>query len=128
MSKIEFNYDINDYINKKNNIINIKNNNKNDVDFYYNNINLGAGRGFGNLNISNSIRNINSSRNDYREFKLEKEKEIMFGHVFQYLDKNVQDPNKLIMPIPRGGESTRKNIELNNLFTNINKSKIEFKY
>jgi hypothetical protein len=128
MSKIEFNYDINDYIKKKNNIINNK---KDNVDFYYNNINLGAGRGFGNLNISNSIRNINSSRNDYREFKLEKEKEIMFGHVFQYLDKNVQDPNNLIMPIPRGGESTRKNIELNNLLNNYNynyKSKIEFKY
>ena len=105
MNNIIFNYD--------NNIIN--NNNEKKLDFYYNNKNITAGRGFGNLNISNEIRNANSSR--FRENKIENEKIQMFDYKFQYLDKNIQDPDHLIMPIPRGGESTRKNnnnININN--------------
>ena len=40
------------------------------------------------------------------------EKQQMFDFQFQYLDKNFQDPNHLVMPIPRGGESTRKQNQL----------------
>jgi hypothetical protein len=80
--------------------------------FYYNNRDVGPGRGFGNLNISNDIRNGDASRLDTKEFKEYKEAQQFFDYQFQYLDKNYQDPNHIVMPIPRGGESTRKQNQL----------------
>lgn len=80
--------------------------------FYYNNRDVGPGRGFGNLNISNDIRNGDSSRYYTKEFKQEKEAQQFFDYQFQYLDRNFQDPNHVVMSIPRGGESTRKQNQL----------------
>jgi hypothetical protein len=76
---------------------------------YYANRDIGAGRGFGNLKVSNDIRLGNQGRNDNekpesRENMEQKQTE----NRWYYLDKNVQDPQNLIMPFPRGGESTRK--------------------
>lgn len=81
-------------------------------DFYYMNKDLGAGRGFGNLNISNDIRYGDASRYDTKQFKQTKESEQLFDYQFQYLDRNFQDPNHIVMSIPRGGESTRKQNQL----------------
>ena len=128
MSNIIFDYNL--YDNKmNNNLINnniVNNKNKDNIDFYYTNKNICPGRGFGNLNISNNIRNINSSRINNKENKIEKEKITMFDHKFQYLDKNVQDPTNLIMPIPRGGSSTRD--KFSNISKNISKNNYKFSY
>lgn len=80
--------------------------------FYYTNKDVGAGRGFGNLNISNQIRFSDQSRRDTKEYREVKEGEQMFEYQFQYLDRNYQDPKHLVMSIPRGGESTRKQNQL----------------
>jgi hypothetical protein len=83
-----------------------------DMDTYYATRYVGAGRGFGNLNISNDIRNSASSRNDSKSFKEEREGNQLFEYQFQYLDRNFQDPDHLVMPIPRGGDMTRKQNQL----------------
>ncbi len=80
--------------------------------FYYNNKDTGAGRGFGNLDVSNDIRSGDASRTDTKEFKEYRESQQLFEFQFQYLDRNVQDPNHLVMSIPRGGETTRKQNQL----------------
>jgi hypothetical protein len=80
--------------------------------FYYTNKNIGAGRGFGNLEISNDIRQGDASRVDTKEYKEKRESEQIFEYQFQYLDKNYQDPTHIVMPIPRGGEITRKQNQL----------------
>jgi len=121
--KLNNNIDPNNYnLNYSNNV---DNNNK--VFFYYNNKDLGAGRGFGNLNISNDIRNGNASRNNSKELKKIREQNTMFDFAFNYIDKNMQDPNHIVMPIPRGGESTRKNLELNKNTSMIDRT-FEFNY
>ena len=81
-------------------------------DFYYTNKDIGAGRGFGNLEISNDIRYGDASRHDTKVFKEVREGQQFFDYQFQYLDRNFQDPNHIVMPIPRGGESTRKQNQL----------------
>jgi len=73
-----------------------------------NNKSMSAGRGFGNLNISNDIRYGGSSRMDTKEFKEKRESRQMLDFHFQYLDKDYQNPNNIVMPIPRGGDMTRK--------------------
>lgn len=80
--------------------------------FYYTNKNIGAGRGFGNLEVSNDIRYGDASRVNTKEYKEEKESKQTFEYQFQYLDKNFQDPKHIVMPIPRGGEITRKQNQL----------------
>ena len=96
------------------------------VDFYYTNSAVGPGHGFGNLEISNDIRYGNSSRTDTKEFKEVRESCQLFDYQFQYLDKNYQDPNHIVMPIPRGGNTTREKTQL---FTNINlDQKVDFNY
>ena len=95
--------------------INYSNNKKyNDdkFDFYYTNKDKGPGRGFGNLNISNDIRNCDQSRLNTKDYKKVQETKQLFDYQFQYLDKNFQDPNHIVMPIPRGGESTRNQTQL----------------
>lgn len=69
-------------------------------------IDTGAGRGFGNLNISNNIRNGEDSRAQNNKFKKIKEAEVIDR--FEFLDKDIQNPHNLILPFPRGGEITRK--------------------
>ena len=73
---------------------------------------IGAGRGFGNLSVSSDIRNGSYSRLETKFFREKKEEQQLFDYTFQYLDKDFQDPKNVVMPIPRGGESTRK---LNNM-------------
>ena len=91
---------------------NLKKNQTNKVDFHYPITNLSAGRGFGNLNISNDMRYGDASRSDTKIHKEQLEAKQFFDYQFQYLDKNVQDPKHLVMSIPRGGESTRKQNQL----------------
>ena len=82
---------------------------------YYPTRDIGAGRGFGNLDVSNNIRNggtEGSSRSDFKKFKEIRESKQFFEHNFQYLDKNFQNPNNVVLPFPRGGEMTRKNVQL----------------
>lgn len=88
--------------------------------FYFSNQTNGAGRGFGNLNISNDIHFGNSSRNDNDEWKQYKEGVIIDR--FEFIDKNIQNPNHIVMDnLPRGGISTRKQ-------PNIDEKKISFNY
>jgi hypothetical protein len=122
-------FDLN--INTSNNITNDITNDK----FYYTNKNIGAGRGFGNLEISNEIRNGDASRIDTKEYKEKRESEQIFEYQFQYLDKNYQDPSHIVMPIPRGGEITRKQNQLvintmrqNTTNYNDNNKTIKFNY
>jgi len=82
-------------------------------EFYYNNKNIGAGRGFGNLNISNEIRNSLSTRKDSKENKFLQEGIQMFDYQFEYINNDYQNSDHIVMPIPRGGVSTRKNISTN---------------
>lgn len=96
-------------------------NKNNESNFYYTNIDKGAGRGFGNLSISTNIRNGNDTRYDNKEFKEKKEEQLFFDYQFDYLDKNFQNPNNVVLPFPRGGETTRKQ---NQLFTTEYKKNI----
>lgn len=75
---------------------------------YYN----GPGRGFGNLDIANDVRQSNSSRDTTKENREKLESHQMYDMRFQFLNKNVQDPNHIVMPIPRGGIQTRKESQL----------------
>ena len=77
-----------------------------------NNSSSGYGRGFGNLNTANDIRNGNQSRIDTKDFKMIKESRTTFDHQFQYLDRNYQDPNNIVLPFPRGGDQTRDTQQL----------------
>ena len=90
------------------------------IDFYYTNSAVGPGHGFGNLEISNDIRNGNSSRTDSKELR---ESSQLFDYQFQYLDRNFQDPKHIVMPIPRGGNTTREKTQLF-----MNNSSINFNY
>jgi len=99
---------------------------------YCNNKSMSAGRGFGNLNISNDIRYGGSSRMDTKEFKEKRESKQMLDFHFQYLDKDYQNPKNIVMPIPRGGDMTRKQKSANNTYSDrnntIEKPKIQFDY
>lgn len=57
------------------------------------------------INQENIIRS-QFSRLDTLQFQ--KEKESIINDRFQFLTKNFQDPNKLVLPFPRGGEITRE--------------------
>ena len=95
--------------------------------------NFSAGRGFGNLNISNEIRNGDASRTDSKEFRESRESRQLFDYQFSYLDTDFKNPTP-VMPMIRGGESTRKQNQLQvdtmrNLSLTDNKKKnIDFKY
>lgn len=80
-----------------------------DEKVYFTGYDTGPGRGFGNLTISNNIRIGDFTRTETRNFKAKKESEIV--ERWQFIDNRFQNPNNLVMPIPRGGESTRKNSE-----------------
>lgn len=98
------------------------------INFYFNVKDGGAGRGFGNMNISNDIRFGNASRSENKEFKRNIEEKTSFDFQFNYLDKNFQNPNNLVLPFPRGGELTRKVYTNLREFNNIEDNRIEFNY
>jgi hypothetical protein len=95
---------------------------------YYNNKNISAGRGFGNLNISNEIRKGNASRSDKESFKEYIENKQFFDFRFNYLDKNFQNPDNLVLPFPRGGDSTRRLNKCNKIKDELFNNKIHFEY
>ena len=73
---------------------------------------IGPGKGFGNLNISNDIRQGSSTRLENEDAKLKLEKEV--NSRYDIIDRNYQNPNNLIMPFSRGGENTRKTAKNHN--------------
>jgi hypothetical protein len=75
-----------------------------------------------NIDISRSSVNTRLENNNFR-----KTRETMIENRFQFLTKNFQDPNHLILPFARGGEITRskEDDEHNTLVTNNN---FKFKY
>ena len=82
---------------------------------------IGAGRGIGDLDVSELIRTGQDTRRYNDKFKEKQESNIIDR--FQILDKNYQDPNHVIMEIPRGGIQTRKTKK------NVNKNDgFSFKY
>ena len=78
--------------------------------------NFSAGRGFGNLDVSNDIRFGENSRSNLDDFK--KKREGMIVDRFEYLNKNFQDPQNIILPFPRGGEITRSKVNIQNVKRN----------
>lgn len=91
--------------------------------------NLGPGRGFGNLLISNEIRYGDASRNNTKQLREHQEGLQTFDYKFQYLDKNFQDPKHIVMSMPRGGIQTRKqNSDYNTFTKKLDMSIIDFKY
>jgi hypothetical protein len=106
--------------------VSTKSDHKVESSFYYNNKTLEAGRGFGNLNISNDIRYGSASRLDTKEYKEKQESKQMLDFHFQYLDKDYQNPANLILPMPRGGDMTRKQSRTVNI--SDKRENIEFEY
>ena len=125
-SKIKNKVELNNEINPANFKLpyNNNNNNKNNIDdktnFYFSNQSIGAGRGFGNLDTSNAIHFGRSSRDDNQEWKQYKEGVTIDR--FEFIDSNIMNPSHHVMDIPRGGVSTRKQIN------NDNDTKITFNY
>lgn len=74
---------------------------------YFSGYDTGPGKGFGNLSVSNDIRIGNFTRLETKDFKINKESELI--NRWQYIDNRFNNPNNVVMEIPRGGESTRKN-------------------
>jgi hypothetical protein len=96
-----------------------------------NNPSLSAGKGFGNLDISNTIRNGNPSRSDNTNYKEKLESNVSFEYQINYLSNNSVNKNfftkNTYVPINnniplylndteffnRVGENTRKYNQLN---------------
>jgi hypothetical protein len=94
--------------------------------FYFPGYDTGPGRGFGNLNISNSIRVGDYTRTETKNFKATKESEMI--ERWEFIDDRFANPNHLVMEIPRGGNSTRKNqTDLNNSMVRLSEDK-EFNF
>jgi hypothetical protein len=100
---------LNETIHPNNYTIPIQNNlqKESDEKVYFSGYDTGPGRGFGNLTISNDIRIGDFTRTETKNFKANKESEVIDR--WQYIDNRFQNSNNLVLPIPRGGESTRKN-------------------
>lgn len=71
---------------------------------------IGAGRGIGDLDVSELIRTGQDTRRYNDKYREKQESHIIDR--FQILDKNYQDPKHIVMNIPRGGVQTRKNKKL----------------
>jgi hypothetical protein len=81
-------------------------------EFIFTSGNASAGKGFGNLDIMANIRFGDASRNEREQFREEREGKESFDFKFSYLNKDFQNPNNIVMPIPRGGEPTRDQNQL----------------
>jgi len=82
------------------------NNNNNNNDNNHEHGNKSAGRGIGNVDIANNIHFSISSRDKNID-------KFVTLDRFEYLDKNLQDPQFIVMDdLPRGGVCTRKQIQL----------------
>ncbi len=86
---------------------NIQDKEKKENDYmYFTPYDQGPGRGFGNASVNNSIRLGENGRNDTQLFKSHRESEIVDR--FQFIDNRFNNPNNLVFPFPRSGETTRK--------------------
>jgi hypothetical protein len=91
-----------------NNNVNQIINDNNTQEYFLMTQNNTAGRGFGNLDVSNFIRNSGSSRNDKKIYKENLESKVTYEYKFNYLEElSRPDPNDRI------GTSTRKQNQLN---------------
>jgi len=84
----------------------------------------GPGKGFGNIDKINDIRNGNFTRLENEDFF--KDRESSINDRRHILFKDYQNPQNIILPFPRGGEITRKSFN-----SGKDESKIEdftFKY
>lgn len=88
---------------------------------YFSPYNQGPGRGFGNLNINNDIRNSAQSRQHTNEFRVNRESESI--NRFEYIDNRYSNPNNFVLPFPRSGETTRKFSEMSYNINDYNFSK-----
>jgi hypothetical protein len=66
--------------------------------------NKSGGRGFGDLDVNNDLRYAADTRNN---FDYEDNPTSIRPNRFYELNRNVQDPEHLVMKIPRGGYDTR---------------------
>ena len=90
--------------------------NKEDKSTYFPAYFTGPGSGFGNLNVSNNIRTGDFTRDQSKVFKAEKESQML--ERWEFIDDRFAKSDHLVMEIPRGGTSTRR--EQNDL-TSINR-------
>jgi len=93
---------------------------------YFSGYDTGPGKGFGNLSISNDIRIGNFTRLETKDNKLNKESELI--NRWEYIDDRFKNPNNLVMQLPRGGESTRKNTSEPFTTQSIEQREFQFKY
>jgi hypothetical protein len=97
-----------------------------DEKFYYPAYFTGPGSGFGNLNISSSIRVGDFTRTETKNFKATKESEMI--ERWEFIDDRFANPNHLVMELPRGGDSTRKpQVDLNRSMAKLSEDK-EFNF
>ena len=88
------------------------NNNNNNTKFYYPTKSISAGKGFGNLDISNGIRVGGSSRIDSQQYKEYRESRMSFEHKFENVLRDPPKADNVVMSFPRGGENTRNRNQL----------------
>ena len=83
---------------------------------------------FGNLDVSNDIRHGTNTRLDNNKFRRNKEKIV--DNRFDFLDRNFQNPNNIVLPFARGGENTRvKKTDIEDKPTKlVKKENIKFNY
>ena len=86
----------------------------------------GPGKGFGNFDTNNNIRNGKSTRLENETFY--KKQESTVNDRQDIIFKNYQDPKHLILPFPRGGEITRKTVNRNNNIKKEDYTEFKFKY
>jgi len=116
---IEFSNDFNPYNYELNYKNTLRKDTKGNEFIYYSPYNQQPGRGFGNLNINNNIRDGESTRNSTSDFRLFRESEIIDR--FEYIDNRYANPRNIVFPFPRTGNDTRKTqIFNNNDFTSSN--------
>lgn len=84
----------------------------------------GPGKGFGNVDINNQIRNGQFTRLTNDTFFKNQESQINERH--DIITKDYQKPENIILPFARGGEATRKSTNYSNKKTV--KEKFEFIY
>lgn len=77
-----------------------------DEKFYFSAYYTGPGSGFGNLNVSSSIRMGENTRTETKDFKAQKESEVL--ERWDFIDDRWAKSENLVMDMPRGGDSTRK--------------------
>jgi hypothetical protein len=107
-------------------VTNTNNNNKEKEKLYYSTCDSGPGRGFGNLNISNNIRFGDNTRLETKNFKIKKESELVDR--WDLIDNRFQNVNNIVLPLPRGGDTTRKIVTDLNYNTIDENIEFNFKY